>query len=131
MEDVLMEQLRREAKAQATSVSGLVQSLVEEGLRMRALPDIVFRPGPSGRRPGVVGGPDVWEVIVALKGSEKRGEAAVGEVAAELSLEPRQVAAALDYYGRWPREIDEWIAENDRLADEAQAAWEARQLVLA
>jgi hypothetical protein len=30
---------------------------------MNAHPGIVCRDGPAGRRPGVVGGPDVWEVI--------------------------------------------------------------------
>lgn len=30
-------------------------------------PGIVFRPGPTGRRAGLAGGPDVWEVVRAVR----------------------------------------------------------------
>ncbi len=30
-------------------------------------PGVVFRPGPTGRRAALVGGPDVWEVIRAIR----------------------------------------------------------------
>lgn len=30
-------------------------------------PGIVFRPGPMGRRAGLIGGPDVWEAVRAVK----------------------------------------------------------------
>jgi hypothetical protein len=41
--------------------------LVDEGLRMDEHPSVAFREGPIGRRATLVGGPDVWEVIRAVK----------------------------------------------------------------
>jgi hypothetical protein len=48
-----------------------------------------------------------------------------------MSLSIAQVKTALDYYGSYPDELDEQIAENERAADEAHAAWQAQQRLLA
>lgn len=85
-------------------------------------PGIVFRDGPTGRRAALAGGPDVWEVMAALKGGEARGEDAVS-VAAGLPLGDHQVRTAVRYYGAFPEEIDRRIALNTEDADEAEAAW--------
>jgi predicted nucleic acid-binding protein len=42
-------------------------SRVREGLACAAHPGIVFKPGPSGRRAALAGGPDVWEIAAALR----------------------------------------------------------------
>ena len=39
---------------------------MDEALRTEEHPGITFRAGPTGRRAGLVGGPDVWEVIDTL-----------------------------------------------------------------
>ena len=39
----------------------------EEGARRDEHPLITFRDGPTGRRAGLVGGPDVWEVVMWLE----------------------------------------------------------------
>jgi hypothetical protein len=130
-DQALLERLRRRATAQDTTPSGLAQRLVDEGLRAHEHPGVVFRDGPSGRRAALVTGPDVWEVVAALRRSTARGEAAVTATAGEMSLSIAQVKTALDYYGSYPDEIDEQIAENERAADEAHAAWQAQQRLLA
>ena len=130
-DQALLERLRRRATAQDTTPSGLAQRLVDEGLRAHEHPGVVFRDGPSGRRAALVTGPDVWEVVAALRRSTARGEAAVTATAGEMSLSIAQVKTALDYYGSYPEEIDEQIAENERAADEAHAAWQAQQRLLA
>jgi hypothetical protein len=130
-DQALLERLRRRAAAQDTTPSGLAQRLVDEGLRAQEHPGVVFRDGPSGRRAALVTGPDVWEVVAALRRSTARGEAAVTATAGEMSLSIAQVKTALDYYGSHPEEIDEQIAENERAADEAHAAWQAQQQLLA
>jgi hypothetical protein len=130
-DQALLERLRRRAAAQDTTPSGLAQRLVDEGLRAQEHPGVVFRDGPSGRRAALVAGPDVWEVVAALRRSTARGEAAVTATAGEMSLSIAQVKTALDYYGSYPDEIDEQIAENERAADEAHAAWQAQQRLLA
>jgi hypothetical protein len=48
-----------------------------------------------------------------------------------MSLSVAQVRTTLDYYGSYPDEIDKSIAENERAADEAHAAWQAQQRPLA
>ena len=127
----LLERLRRGAAGRATTPSGLAQRLVDEGLRSEEFPGVVFRDGPTGRRASLVAGPDVWEVAVALRDSELRGEMAIGAVAGELSLPEARVRAALAYYGAFPEEIDAEMAENERAADEALRSWQSQQRLLA
>jgi len=128
----LLERLRRRAGLQDTTPSGLAQRLVDEGLRSQEHPGIVFRDGPSGRRAALVAGPDVWEVISAVRASGAKDEKrAIRLVAAEMTLSPAQVQLALEYYGSFPEEIDAQVAENERAASEALGAWRARQRLLA
>jgi hypothetical protein len=129
-EDSLLERLPRSARAAASTPSGLAQRLVDEGLRSREHPGIVFRDGPSGRRAALAVGPDVWEVVSAVRLTTVRGEAAVASVADEMSLPEPAVRAALDYYAEYPAEIDAEVDENDRAAERALAAWRARQRLL-
>src|SRR5260370_13847994 len=49
------------------SLSSAANRLVDEALRMAEHPGVIFRPGPTGRRAALAGGPDVWEVIRAIK----------------------------------------------------------------
>lgn len=130
-DEELLGRLRRTAQGRDTTPSGLAQRLVDEGLRSHEVPGIVFRDGPSGRRAGLAAGPDVWEVIAALKESESRGSPAVDAVASELSLTPAAVRTALTYYGAYPDEIDSEVAANEAAAAEALRSWESQQRLLA
>lgn len=56
---------------------------------------MVFRDGPSGRRAALAAGPDVWEIVAALRDSDERGEAAISTVAADLSLTTGATRVAL------------------------------------
>src|SRR5262252_9719436 len=49
------------------SLSSAANRLVDEALRMAEHPGIIFRPGPTGRRAALAGGPDVWEIIRAVR----------------------------------------------------------------
>lgn len=129
-ETPLLERLRQSAAADRTTPSGLVQDLVDEGLRMRETPGVVFRPGPSGRRAGLAAGPDVWEIVAAIKDVGGRPEDKAACVAEEMGLTPAAVDLALTYYSRHPTEVEAQIAQNERAAEEACAAWQARQAVL-
>jgi hypothetical protein len=127
----LLERLRRSATSRDTTPSGLAQRLVDEGLRVQEHPGIIFRDGPSGRRAALIAGPDVWEVAAAIHYSSARADAAIIATAQEMSISAGQVQTALDYFGRFPDEINEQIAENERVAGEARQAWEAQQRLLA
>jgi hypothetical protein len=127
----VMERLKAEADARDRSASALAEELIDEGLRMRRHPLIVFRDGPSGRRASVAGGPDVWEVVAGMVGGgvppTKRVERAV-EV---FGLRRQQVDAALAYYADFTVEIDARIHANEAAADEAEAGWRRQQDLLA
>lgn len=88
---------------------------------------IVFRNGPTGCREGLVGGPDICEVMVTLKNSKTGGEEAITATAELLKLTDSQVRTAVRYYGAFPDEIDRRIALNTEDADEAEAAWQREQ----
>jgi len=66
-------------------------------------------------------------VIEAVKQRPAGESTALVDVAEDLGLPTRTVATALDYYGRFPDEIDQWIADNDAQAETARAAWLRRQ----
>jgi hypothetical protein len=125
------QQLKAEAGARRVSSSALAEELIEEGLRTRRHPLIVFRDGSSGRRAGLVSGPDVWEVIGGLVGGDVATESRIERAAEVFGLSAREVGAALDYYADFSGEIDDEIAANLAAADEAEAAWRRRQGLLA
>lgn len=118
------------ARAVGQSRSALMQRYIEEGLRMDKHPGIVFRPGPAGRRAGLAGGPDVWEIIQVVKNVETRGEGAIAEAASWLEVPPDRVQVAVNYYAEFHGEIDDWLARQDEAASEAEANWRRRQAVL-
>ena len=67
------------------SKARVAERLIEEGLRTEELPGIVFRSGPTGRRAGIAGGPDVWEIARDLKGAAAQGAADTIEAVARVS----------------------------------------------
>jgi hypothetical protein len=113
------------------SKARLAQRYIVEGMEMEDHPGVVFRDGPGGRRPGLAEGPDVWQVIGVLKGSNKKREAAIRHATEWLDIRPDQVRAAVSFYGQHQREIDEWIRRNDDEAEAAEAAWRREQELLA
>jgi hypothetical protein len=126
----VLEELKAEATVRQVSASALAEELIEEGLRTRRHPLIVFRDGPSGRRAALVGGPDVWEVIGGLVGGDVPPDARVERAVELFGLTRRQVDAALDYYADYQDEIDDRVAANVAAADEAEAVWRRRQGLL-
>ena len=123
MKDDLASHLEAEARRTGESKSRLAHRLLEEGLRMRAHPGIVFRDGPAGRRPAVMGGPDVWEIIRIATNTGTTGEGALAAIVEHMDLRPDLARAAVGYYAAYPDEIDAWTRSNDELAERMEAAW--------
>lgn len=127
-EDTTLERLTAYA-ARHPGLSGASAAalLVEEGLRMDEHPAVVFRDGPGGRRAVVVGGPDVWEVIRALRDARQaepelsRGEL-IDLVRGNSGVAESLIRAALDYYGAYPSEVDGAILDADRTDEGLRAA---------
>lgn len=92
---------------------------------MDAYPGIVFRDGPSGRRPAVIGGPDVWEVVQVFLAEDRDA----GATAESLGLRPGLLDAALAYYADNQQAIDEWIEANRTMMEEASAAFDRQQAI--
>src|SRR5260370_17468967 len=67
LDDTLAERLRLRARAAGESLSDRLRRYAEEGSRRDEHPLITFRDGPAGRRAAVVGGPDVWEIVMWLE----------------------------------------------------------------
>lgn len=111
-------------------MSRLAERYIEEGLRADGHPGIVFRDGPAGRRAGLISGPDVWEIIGALRTVAEKGEARVATLAERLGLSESRVRAAIRYYTEYPTEIDDWIAANDAEADKLDAVLERERELL-
>lgn len=100
--------------------SSMVADLLEEAIRARRAPGIVFVDGATGRRPMVAGsGLEVWEVI------QTWGE--VGKdydrlrAAYDWLTEP-QLRAALSYYELYPAEVDVRLTRESELTPERVAA---------
>ncbi len=109
-----------------------IERLLDEALRREAHPGITFRDGPSGRRAGLVGGPDVDEVIRTLRAvQEERHEDVVAAVAAMTSLTEAQVRAAVAYYADHRDEVDARIDARERASEELESAWRRQQEILA
>lgn len=112
----LLERLEEEAANTGSTLTALVSGLLDEGLKTRRFPGIVYRDGPAGRRAGLVGGPDVWELVRAVKAAAGDGEQRVRQVADEVGLPLSQVARAIDFCVAYPEEIDERITADERAA---------------
>ena len=92
---------------------------------------VVFRDGPAGRRAGLAGGPDVWEVIWAIQSCGLAADDAIASTAAASDLPLAAVRTALGYYAEYPDEIDERIARHLQEAEAAEARWRREQNALA
>jgi hypothetical protein len=118
------------------SLSSAANRLVDEALRMEEHPGIMFRPGPSGRRAGLVSGPDVWEVVRAVK-SARRSEPDLPEdelialLADNTGVPARSITVAVRYWASYPDEVDAEIAAAEAAEDAAEQAWRRERRLLA
>ncbi len=117
LDSTLLTRLKRLSGREHIPVSQLVERFLEEAVRAEELPGIVFRPGPAGRRAGVVGGPDVWEIVRDVQAAKEAGEPdPVNHVLATTDLGEEQVRLALAYHAAFPDEVDARIVEDAELA---------------
>src|SRR5688572_11200717 len=83
LDDQLRERLGMLAEAESISLTSLVERFLREGLAVAEHPGVMFKPGPSGRRAALAGGPDVWEVAAALRHTSGSDVERVTALAAE------------------------------------------------
>lgn len=108
-----IEQISRDS---GREFSAIANELLEEALKMKRCPGIVFTEGTTGRRARIAGtGIEVWEVIATFKG--------VAEDFTRLRkayhwLAEQQLRAAIGYYMLYKDEIDRLIEQNEELNSE-------------
>jgi hypothetical protein len=124
----VVDRLERRGARSGLNKSRLAERYIDEGMRMDDHPGIVFRDGPTGRRAGLAAGPDVWEVIAALRSSGLEGDEAIQATAEWSGLSVRQVRDAIGYYSEYRDEVDERIRVNEQDADEAERRWREQSL---
>lgn len=124
------------ARHPGLSSSSAAARLVDEGLRMEEHPGVLFRSGPMGRRATLVGGPDVWEVLRALR-SARAAEPDLAEqellrlVADNTGVPLRLLAAAVRYWADFPVEVDALVEHAERMDRERASAEDRERALLA
>lgn len=118
------------------SVSSAANRLVDEALRTSEHPGIVFRPGPTGRRAGLVAGPDVWEVVRAVQSGRAHGpdlteDELLALIAENTGVPVRRIRVAVRYWASYPDEIEAEIAAAEAADDAAEEAWRRERRLLA
>lgn len=129
-DEPLHQRLKDTAERHSVGVSTLAERLIDEGLRMEAHPLVVFRDGPSGRRPVLVGGPEVVDVIGAIVGGDVPVDQRRSRAAGLLGTTEALVDAALAYYADFTDEIDSALDDRARAADEAERSWQRQRSLL-
>jgi hypothetical protein len=109
--DQLNREITYESETRGKSWSAITNELLEEAIRMRRAPGVVFVDGATGRRAALAGGLDIWEIIATWQEGGKSYETLRQNYP---WLSEGQLRAALAYYELYPAEID------SRLDREAQ-----------
>jgi len=108
-------EIEQMAQETGQDFSNVTKDLLQEAIKMRRCPGILFAEGTGGRRARVAGtGIEVWEVIATYKSVKedfKRLQKAYHWLSAE------QLKAALGYYRIYPQEIDRLMEQNERWND--------------
>jgi len=126
----ILRALRERSARTGEPIVRLAQRYIEEGMRVDDHPGIVFRDGPAGRRAVLVGGPDVWEVIVAARSASERGEKLIAALAKRLGLTREKIRVAIRYYSEYPDAIDRFISLVEQEAKELELTLDREQRLL-
>lgn len=111
-EAIEREMERRDVKEWST----MVVELLEEAIRARQAPGVVFVDGATGRRPVVAGsGLEVWEVVSTWKEVGRNYDRL--RAAYDWLTEP-QLRSALSYYELYGEELDARLEREARLTRE-------------
>jgi hypothetical protein len=123
--------LEQQAAAEGMSERALLERLVGEGLDILHHPGIVYRDGRTGRRAALAVGPDVWEVVSALRYTTGTPEERIAALAEQFDLHPRHIRVAIDFAAAYRSMIEAEVAANDAAAERARAATRQRDDLLA
>lgn len=110
----VQDELLAMARVEGRTISQMLARLVDEGIRMRRFPGIVFAYGPAGRRAHLAGtGLDVWEAVGLYRAYGQDASRLVGD---HPILVPPALELSLAYARAYPDEIEQALADNARQA---------------
>lgn len=113
LEDWLDETLRDFWAQRGVGPSSGLRFVAREWWTGEHLPLLEFRDGVTGRRAGIEGGPDVWEIALLAEEYGADPQAIHAHLGQRVPLEA--IRQALEYARRFPEEIDERLAEHARM----------------
>lgn len=118
------------------SLSSAANRLVDEAMRVTEHPGIIFRADPTGRRAALAGGPDVWEVIRAVRSAHASEPALdsddlVNLVSENTGMAMRLLTTAVRYWAAYPDEVDAEIASAEAAEEAAEQSWLRERQLLA
>lgn len=118
------------------SLSSAANRLVDEALRMNEHPGVMFRPGPTGRRAALAGGPDMWEVVRAVRSAHSAEpkldrDDLISLVHENTGIPVRLIGTAVRYWASYPEEVDAEIAAAEAAEEAAEKAWQREHELLA
>ena len=131
LDPTIKARLESRARAEGISERALLERLVAEGLDTLHHPGIVYRDGPTGRRAALAVGPDVWEVVSALRYTTGSDERRVAALAEQFGLHARHIRTAIDFAAVHREDIEAQVAANDAEADQAHQLAERRAGLMA
>jgi uncharacterized protein (DUF1501 family) len=126
LDPALKARLAEQAAEERLPERALLERLLTEGLDTLQHPGVVYRDGPTGRRAALAVGPDVWEVVAALRSTTGTEEEQVATLAEQFGLHPRHIRTAIDFAALHRDVIDAQVTQNDEAARRAQRIAEAR-----
>jgi uncharacterized protein (DUF433 family) len=121
--------LDQRAEETSESRNALADRLLGEALRLERHPLVRFHGGAAGRRQPLLVGTRLYvhQVVSSVRAS--KGD--VAEAAQYLSISPRLVRAAVDYYAEFRDEVDADADAARRFEEDERARWERQQRALA
>jgi hypothetical protein len=131
MDPEIKARLERQASAEGITERALLERLVVEGLDTLQYPGIIYRDGPTGRRAALAVGPDVWEVVSALRYTGGSDEDRVTALAEQFDLHPRHIRVAIDFAATHRQDINAQVTANDAAAEQARRLAEQRASLMA
>lgn len=119
----VLDKLEAHSNRIGESKARVAERLIDEGLRVELFPGIIFRSGPAGRRAGVAGGPDVWEIVRDLKrAAAERVKDPIDAVMNVTGIDRNKVELAAAYYVAYPDDIEERIRTEEESAERLRRA---------
>lgn len=105
-----LRRLEEEARRYGVPPRTLAERMIEEGVKMRRHPGIVFIERGGGRAAVLAGRPrlSIWQIVQTVRANKTRAAAARW-----LSLDEASIDRAMAYANEYPEEIEEKIRQND------------------